>query len=87
VCLAAGPRRSPIIASTVSIDAARHLGDRHSEGTALINLGIALRQARRLHEAIAACQDAVAIFRQISDEHRERIALGDLETARAAQWA
>ena len=54
---------------------------------ALTNLGSALQEARRFDEAITACQDAAAIFRETGDEHNERIAVGNLEAARAAQQA
>jgi hypothetical protein len=42
---------------------------------------------RRFEEAIIACQDAVAIFRETGDRHGEGIALSNLETAMAAQQA
>ena len=63
----------------------RETGDRHGEGTALDNLGLALREVGRLEEAITAHQDAAAIFRETGDRHREVIALNNLESDRAAQ--
>jgi hypothetical protein len=39
---------------------------------------------RRFEEAITAHQKAAAIFRGIGDQDNERIALGNLEAARAA---
>jgi hypothetical protein len=54
---------------------------------ALNNLGITLRAAGRYGEAITAHQEAVAIFRETGDQHNERVALHDLEAARAAQQA
>ena len=42
-----------------------------SEGDALTNLGLALREVRRFEEAITACQDAAAICRETGDRHRE----------------
>ena len=36
----------------------RETGDRHGEGMALDNLGVALREAGRFEEAITAHQDA-----------------------------
>jgi hypothetical protein len=63
------------------------MGDRHREGTALNNLGVALREVRWFDEAIAAHQDAAAIFRETGDRHGEGAALRNLEEARAAQVA
>ena len=65
----------------------RETGDRHGEGAALNNLGVALREVRRFEEAITACQDAAAIYRETGDRHGEGIALNNLEAARAAQRA
>jgi hypothetical protein len=42
---------------------------------------------QRFDEAVTAFQAATAIFRETSDEHYDRIALHNLETARAAQQA
>jgi tetratricopeptide (TPR) repeat protein len=63
----------------------RETGDRHSEGSALNNLGAALREVRRFDEAITACQDAAAIFREAGDHDREGSALNNLKMAQAAQ--
>jgi tetratricopeptide (TPR) repeat protein len=65
----------------ISLDAARRLGDRTGEGSALNNLGIALQRARRFQEAITAGQDAAAIHRETGDRHREGMALGNLGLA------
>ncbi len=62
-------------------------GDRHGEGEALNNLGLALLDAGRIGEAITACQDAVAIYRETGDRHSEGQALNNLETARDAEQA
>src|SRR5581483_11693949 len=62
----------------------REIGDRHSEGAALNNLGSALRQVSRFDEAIAAHQDAAAIFRETGDRQNEAIALNNLDDARKA---
>ena len=59
----------------------RETGDRHGEGMALNNLGIALREVRRFEEAISAHQDAAAIFRETGDRHGEGMALGNLGLA------
>ena len=56
-------------------------GDRHGEGTALNNLGIALKEVRRFEEAITAHQDAAAIFRETGDRHGEGMALDNLGNA------
>ena len=57
------------------------IDDRHGEGMALGNLGLALRQAGRFDEAISACQHAAAIFRETGDRHGEGMALGNLGLA------
>jgi tetratricopeptide (TPR) repeat protein len=62
----------------------RETGDRHGEGTALNNLGLALQEVRRFEEAISALQDAAVIFRETGDRHREGMALRNLKSARAA---
>jgi hypothetical protein len=53
----------------------------------LNSLGGALYGIGRFDEVITAFQDAAAIFREAGDEHRERIALGNRETAEAARLA
>jgi signal-transduction protein with cAMP-binding, CBS, and nucleotidyltransferase domain len=40
----------------------------------LTNLGNALRQAGRVEQAITACQDAAAIYRETGDRHAEGLA-------------
>jgi tetratricopeptide (TPR) repeat protein len=67
--------------TAISLRAARRLGDRHGEGGALNNLGLALSQARRFDEAITACRDAVTIFRETGDRHGEGGALTNLGIA------
>ena len=69
----------------VSRDAARRLHDRGNEEAALNNLGLALREVGRVEEAITAHQDAAAILRETGDQHREGIALNNLESDRTAQ--
>jgi hypothetical protein len=54
---------------------------------ALGNLGSALREAGQFDEAITACQDAAAIYRETRDRHGEGLALTNLESARAARKA
>jgi tetratricopeptide (TPR) repeat protein len=46
-------------------------GDRHREGTALYNLGLALAAVRRFDEAITANQQAAAIFVETGDRYSE----------------
>ena len=70
-----------IATTTLSLDAARRLGDRQGEADALINLGVALREVRRFDEAITAHQDAAAIYRDTGDRHREGMALTNLGSA------
>ena len=65
----------------------RETGDRHGEGMALNNLGLALVEVRRFEEAISACQDAAAFFRETGDRYWESTALGNLERYRADQAA
>jgi tetratricopeptide (TPR) repeat protein len=67
--------------TTTSVDTARRLGDRASEGKALNNLGLALREVRRFEEAITALQEAVAICRETGDRHGEGMALDNLGIA------
>ena len=50
-------------------------------GHALTNLGIALQGAERFEEAITACQDAAAIYRDTGDRHGEADALTNLGIA------
>ena len=59
----------------------RETGDRHGEGMALDNLGLALREVGRFEEAISAHQDAAAIFRETGDRYREGMALDNLGLA------
>ena len=66
---------------TISRRTAQSLGDRHGEGDALNNLGIALREMRRFEEAMGACQAAGAIYRETGDRHGEGIALDNLGLA------
>ena len=66
---------------TLSVDAARRLGDRRGEAGALTGLGFALREVRRFEEAITACQDAAAIFRDTGDRRGEGRALNNLGIA------
>ena len=67
--------------AVISRDAARRLGDRHNEATALMNLGIALAQVRRFEEAIIALRGAAVIYREIGDRHGEGSAVGNLGIA------
>jgi tetratricopeptide (TPR) repeat protein len=60
---------------------------RRRTGETLDNLGTALREMHRIDEAIRAHQEAANIFRETRDEHGERIALNNLETARGALQA
>jgi tetratricopeptide (TPR) repeat protein len=70
-----------IAVTTVSLDAARRLGDRRREGDALTILGLALVEVRRFEQAITAHQEAAAIYQETSDRHREGTALNNLGVA------
>jgi tetratricopeptide (TPR) repeat protein len=70
-----------VATAIISLDAARHLGDRRNEGIMLGKLGVALQQAQRLEEAIAAYRDAVPIFRDTGDRYREATAQLNLGAA------
>ena len=63
----------------------RETGDRHSEGVAIMNLGLALQGLRRFSEANTALNAAIAIFQETDDEHYERLARANLEAARTAR--
>src|SRR6266567_2353207 len=69
--------------ATVSRDVARRLGEPYCEAAALNSRGSALLEVRRFEEAIAALQDAGAIFRETGDRHGEAIALDSLGIALA----
>ncbi len=70
----------------IALEIARRTGDRHGEGMALNNLGIALREVRRFAEAITAHQDAAAVFRETGDRHSEGMALTGLGVALREVW-
>jgi tetratricopeptide (TPR) repeat protein len=61
--------------------AARQAGDRYGEGSALNNMGAALREVRRFDGAITAHQQAIDIYREAGDRHGEGIALTNLGNA------
>ncbi len=67
-----------ITLATTALTAARHLGDRHSEGLALNSLGVAMRLVGRFEEAIAAIQGAIQIYRDTGDWGDEGVALNSL---------
>jgi tetratricopeptide (TPR) repeat protein len=70
-----------LMTTTISLGTARRLGDRLFEGNALEGYGLALVEVRRFGEAIAAHQDAAAIFRETGDWLREGMALNNLGLA------
>ncbi len=67
--------------TTISLAAARRLGDQEGEGDALTNLGGVLLEMSRFQEAATAQQDAVATFRETGDRHGEADALNNLGLA------
>ncbi|MEV6549212.1 tetratricopeptide repeat protein, partial [Streptomyces sp. NPDC051597] len=70
-----------ITITTTALTVCRELGDRHGEGGALNNLGLALAEVRRFEEAITAHTQAAAIARKLGDRHGEGQALGNLGLA------
>jgi hypothetical protein len=57
----------------------RETGDRHGEGIALNNLGLAIPKVwPRTNEAIATLQRAAAIFQETGDRHAEGSTLNNL---------
>ncbi|GGK10964.1 hypothetical protein GCM10010123_46150 [Pilimelia anulata] len=70
-----------ITITTTALHLLRQTGDRHGEGTALNNLGLALQQVRRFQEAITAHQQDLAICREIGHRHGEGTALNSLGLA------
>ena len=67
--------------ATVSLDIARSIGDRVSEGRALRILGIGLWRVRRFEEAITTHKNAAEIFRETGYRYDEGRALTDLGIA------
>ncbi|MZE50965.1 hypothetical protein GTY86_06460, partial [Streptomyces sp. SID5770] len=61
----------------------RELGDRHSEGIALNNLGVALREVRRFDEAVHAHTQAILILDELNDQHNKDQAQRALDTTLA----
>jgi tetratricopeptide (TPR) repeat protein len=70
-----------ITTGELAVKAARQSGNRHGEGMALNNLGLALREVRRFEEAIAAHELAAQIRRESGDRHNEGAALNNLGVA------
>lgn len=67
--------------ATISLQAARRLGDGHAEGMALNHYGLALANLRRFSAAITACQDAAAALRETGDRKAEGMAQFNLGMA------
>ena len=68
----------------VAVHAAQGMEDGHGEGSALNNLGLALREVRRFEEAITAHQQAHTIYHDLGDRHSEGTALNNLNRDRQA---
>jgi tetratricopeptide (TPR) repeat protein len=64
--------------STLALDTARRIGDRHNEGMVLNQLAAALAEVREFEEAITTCQDAIAIHREMGERISEANALGNM---------
>jgi len=67
--------------AAISLQAARRLGDKHAEGTALNHYGLAMANLRRFDDAIAACRDASAILNETGDQRSEGMAQFNLGMA------
>lgn len=67
--------------ATVAVEAARRCADPHGLGVAADNLGLALREARRFDEAIAAHTEGLRASRQAGDRGGEAIGLSNLGLA------
>ena len=66
---------------TASAAIFREVGDRHGEGMALGNLGVALAEARRFEEAIACYQQDIVICQETGDRYGEGQTLDNLARA------
>ncbi|MFC9328803.1 tetratricopeptide repeat protein [Kitasatospora sp. NPDC057015] len=64
-----------------ALTATQELGDRHSEGGALTNLGNALHEVRRFEEAVEAHIRAAGIFADLRDRQSEGQAVNNLGSA------
>ncbi len=69
--------------TTVGREAARRVGDRSGEATALISLGNALLNVRRFDDAVTFYQEAAAIYRETGDRYGEGMAMNNLGNALA----
>ncbi|MEV5239675.1 tetratricopeptide repeat protein [Streptomyces cinnamoneus] len=56
----------------------RETGDRHGEGVALNNFGLASFEMRQFDDAIESLTGAIAIFQETGDRHSEALALDNL---------
>jgi tetratricopeptide (TPR) repeat protein len=70
-----------ITITTTARNILHQTGNRHGQGTALNNLGLALQQVRRFEEAITAHTQAATIYQETGDRHGEGQALGNLGLA------
>ncbi|MGW6974293.1 tetratricopeptide repeat protein, partial [Streptomyces sp. NPDC054952] len=70
-----------ITLTTIVLAICREAGNRHGEGGALNNLGIALREVRRFEEAIDAHTQATTIFSKLGDRHSASKGLDNLGIA------
>ncbi|HYN87250.1 MAG TPA: tetratricopeptide repeat protein, partial [Ardenticatenaceae bacterium] len=74
-------QRIPILADAV--EAAQQLGDKHGEGAALGNLGLAYAALGEVRRAIEFYKQVLEIMREIGDRRGEGAALGNLGAAYA----
>jgi RNA polymerase sigma-70 factor (ECF subfamily) len=63
-----------------ALDLFAMLGDRHSEGVVLNDLGTTYRRLGRLEEAVTYHQRALDLFAMLGDRHSEGVVLNDLGT-------
>ena len=70
-----------ITTSQHALTAARELGERRAEGSALNNLGMALREVRRFDEAIEAQTQAATIAHELGERRGEGTSLNNLGAA------
>ena len=73
-----GPWTDAIALHTTAVQAARHLGDRHGEASALIDLGDALYLNGDFRSAAEVQEEALSIYRELGHQRGQASALGEL---------
>jgi tetratricopeptide (TPR) repeat protein/transcriptional regulator with XRE-family HTH domain len=77
-----GPWADAIIRHTAAIEAARHLGDRLGQATALTDLGVVRRLTGEYPAAAQVLEQALGIYRDLGDRLGQANALSDLGVVR-----